>query len=419
MSFFGGLFERKVADATALTYGALDPGGQSKTGLSVNEMTAMRVSAVFGCCRVISEDIGKLPLKVIRETRDGSKSVATDHPLHRLLSRRPNEWQTSMEWRMTMMLHALLNKGGYSWINRSQTDGRVIELIPLMPHRVKVRQDSAWNVTYEVSDAVGHIATLGRQDVLAIHGLSWNGVSGLDLITQAREAIGLAIASEETQARLHGQGAKPGGLLTTTAVLTKEQIDRVKEQFALNYTGVQNAFKTMLLDNGLKFEPWSVTGVDGQHLETRKHQVEEICRFFRVFPQMISASSAIPTYASAESFFGAHVIHTLMPWVTLWEQAMLRDLFTEAEIFDGFEAKFMLQGLLRGSAEQRASFYGSGITNGWMTRNEVRRLEDLNPLPGLDEIITPMNMQPGAGGPSAEPDADEEDPSEDPKAAKK
>lgn len=393
MSLFGSLFEKKVADASALTYTALQMGPASKTGLPVNEMTALRVSALYGCCRVICEDIGKLPLIVQQERPNGAKRPALEHPLYRLLFRRPNEWQTSMEWRMTMLLHALLTHGGHSFINRNKETGAVLELVPLMPGNVRPRQLEDWTVVYDVSDARGTYATLQRSDVHVLRGLSWNGYTALNLVAQGREAIGLAMAAEETQARMHGNGAKPGGVLSTAAVLSPEQIARIKEQFAENYSGVANAFKTMLFDNGLKFEPWSMTGVDGQHIETRKHQVEEICRLMRVFPQMIGASSAIPTYASAESFFGAHVVHTLMPWASLWEQAMLRDLLTEGEVATGYEAKFQFEALMRGSAAERAAYYESAISRaGWMSRNEARRREDLDPLPGLDVILPPVGQ---------------------------
>lgn len=407
--FGGGDLETKVANADALTWTALDSGMRSKTGLSVNEATALRVSAVFGCCKLITEDVGKLPLKVIQEDRKGNKSVLYSHPLYRVLYRRPNEWQTSMEWRMTMLLHALLCKFGISYINRS-AKGEVLELIPLMPNNVTVRQLSDFSLVYDVSDSKGAIVTLDRTQVHVIHGMSWNGFSALDVIKQGTEAIGLAIAIEETQARMHGNGAKPGGVLSTSETLTVEQINRVKEQFASAYSGVGNAFKTVLLDNGLKFEGWNMDGVDGQHLETRKMQVEEICRLFRVFPQMIAAGTTTPTYASAESFFGAHVGHTLQPWVTLWEQAILRDLLTEEEVILGIEAKFMLQGLLRGSAEARSAFYTEAINAGWMTRNEARRLEDMNPIEGLDTILTPLNMSPNGAPPNTDPTPPTKDP---------
>jgi HK97 family phage portal protein len=403
VSFFGSLLgreESKVADASALTWSALFGGPRSKTGLSVTESNALRVAVVWACCRVICEDVGKLPLKLIQENDDGSKVVAKQRPLHRILSRRPNEWQTSMEWRMTMLLHALLKKGGYSFINRSVT-GEILELVPLMPGNVTPKQDSARRVFYEVRDGNGVITALAREQVHAIHGLSWDGLSALEVVQHGAEAIGLAMATEESQARLHGQGARPGGVISTDKTLTKDQVDRLKSQFADNYSGLENAFKTLLLDNGLKFDPWAMTGVDSQHLETRRHQVEEVCRFFRVFPSMIGYSDKATTYASAEAFFTAHVVHTLMPWVTLWEQAIARDLLTEEEQDAGLAPKFFLQGLLRGDAASRAEFYTSGITNGWMTRNEARRLEDMNPLPGLDTVLTPLNMG-GAPAPKAD-----------------
>lgn len=403
MSIFRSLFEKKVIDATALTWQAMLGSGSSKTGLSVTELTALRVTALYCCCRVITEDIGKIPLKLMREKADESKEVATDHPLHRVLSLRPNDWQTSMEWRGTMLLHALLCQGGYSFINRNERTGEVLELIPLMPGRVTPKQDAQWNLTYEVSDQAGKIATLRRDQVHSIHGMSWNGFSGLPVVSQGREAIGLAQATEETQARLHGQGARPGGIISTTAALTPEQTARIKAQFADNYSGVENAFKALLLDNGFKFEPWAMTGVDGQHLETRKFQIEEVARLFRVFPQMIGYTDKATTYGSAESFFGAHVVHTLMPWVANWEQAIARDLLTEAELREGYRPKFFLNALLRGDAAARSAFYESAVAKAcWMTRNEARKLEDLNPLPGLDDLLVPMNLQGGA--PKAAPD---------------
>jgi HK97 family phage portal protein len=397
MSFFSSLLgrddEQKVANADSLTWSALGMP-LSKTGLAVNELTALRVAVVWACCRVLTEDVGKLPLKLIKEDDTGAKRIAKEHPLHRIISRRPNEWQTSMEWRMTMLLHALLAKGGYSYVSRS-AKGEVLELIPLLPGNVEVRQDALRQVTYEVRGYNGQAMILRREDVHVLRGLSWNGVSGLSVVQQGAEAIGLAMAAEETQARLHSQGARPGGIVTTPNKLTKEQVDNLKKQFSEGYTGVANAFRTLLLDNGLEFKPWMMNGVDSQQLETRRHQVEEICRFFRVFPSMIGFSDKTATYASAESFFGAHVVHSLMPWVTLWEQAMERDLLTEAEIADGYQVQFKLQGLLRGDSKSRAEFYSSGITTGWMTRNEARKLEDLDPLPGLDKVLQPLNMTPG------------------------
>jgi HK97 family phage portal protein len=413
VSIFSWLMERKVADASALTWTELmGSSGASKTGLSVTEHTALKVATVYACCRVICEDIGKLPLKLYQEHEDGSKELARRHPLYQVLFRRPNPWQTSMEWRMTMLLHALLGKAGYSYINRSNS-GAVVELIPIMPGCITVRQSSGWEVSYEWNDtSSGRRIILPPENVHVLHGLSWDGLSALELIRQGQEAIGLSMAAEETQARLHGQGTRPGGIITTPNKLGPDAAANIKAFFQENYTGVQNSYKTLLLDNGLEFKPWAMTGVDSQHLETRQHQIAEICRLFRVFPSMVGFSDKAATYASAEAFFGAHVIHTLMPWVELWEQAISRDLLSDSEVSGGYHAKFVLQGLLRGDAKSRAEFYESAITRGcWMTRNEARRLEDLNPLPGLDEVLSPMNMQ--AGTDPKDSSADDPDDSED------
>jgi HK97 family phage portal protein len=415
MSLFGQLLRReptetKVADASDLTWTSLMGAPLSKTGATVNVDTALRVSVAWACCQVLCEDVGKVPLKLLQEDEAReSKEVARKHAVHKVISRRPNQWQTSMEWRETMLLHALLSKGGYSYINRG-ANGEVLELLPLMPGNVTPKQDSAWNVWYEVKDAKGKIADVPASRMHVVRGLSWNGVSGLDLMVHGAESLGLSMALEESQARLHGNGARPGGILTTSQTLTQTQIDRIKAQVATNYGGLANAFKTILLDAGLEFKPFAMTGVDSQHLETRRFQIEEICRFFRVFPAMVGFADKTATYASAEAFFTAHVVHSLQPWVTRWEQAIERDLLTEEEVDQlGYRPKFFLNGLMRGDAAARAAFYESAITKGcWMSRNDARRLEDMNPLPGLDEMLLPMNMQEGQK-PAGKQDSEDED----------
>lgn len=415
MSFLSRLLgfneERKLIDAGPLTWSELLGGATAaKSGIPVTELTALRTSVVWACCRVICEDIGKLPVRLMQEI-GREKRVAKEHPLHDVLSRRPNEWQTPMDYRAHMMIHALLAHGGYSLINRA-SDGSILELIPIQPGRILPRQDKQWRVTYEIRDAVGVVGVFDRSVIHSIHGPSWDGVTGLELIRYGAEAIGLAAALEESHARLHGQGARPGGTITTSATLNKEQIERIKGQFASSYGGVANSFKTLLLDNGLKFEPWTMTGVDSQHLQTRKFQIEEVCRFFRIFPSMVGYSDKTSTYASAESFLGAHVVHTLSPWVTRWEQAAERDLLSPDDRRKGFFVKFVMEGLLRGDHKTRAAFYESAVTRaGWMTRNEVRQLEDLNPIDGLDDILQPANT----GAPGGEPtDSNDVPPKDDP-----
>jgi HK97 family phage portal protein len=399
---FGGRSEGKVLDASALTWQSLF-GFPVKSGVSVNTDTALRQSTVFACTRVLSEGIAQLPLKLYQEREDGVKQLAKKHPLYTRLWRKPNDFQTSFEWRETMMFHAVLTQGGHSIISRNSR-GEVLEFLPVLPQRVRVIQDAKWNVAYEISDANGAIAMLPKSSVLHLKGPSWNGYSGLDAVVQAREAIGLGIATEESLARLYSNGARPSGLLSTDATLKQEQYDRIKKAFQEGYAGLQNAFKTIFLDAGMKYSQMSLSPVDSQTHESRKHQIEEICRFLRVFPQMIGYGDKTSTYASAEQFFMAHVTHSLMPWIERFEQVLAVQLLTEDELDQGFFPKFSVAALLRGDAKSRAEYYASGIVNGWMTRNEARKLEDLDPLDGLDKPLVPLNMG-VKGDPTTDPAA--------------
>ena len=407
--------ERKTVDASALTWTEiLGTGGASKTGAAVNLASVLRIATAWACCRVVSEDIGKIPIHLLQR-QEKRKRVAREHTVARILAE-PNEWQTSQEFRQTLTLHASLTHGGYAWINRAK-NGVILELVPLL--NVTPKQLRGNVLVFEVRDAQGTIATLRQEEVFRIQGLSWNGYTGLELIAQGREAFGLTIAAEETQSRLHSNGARPGGVITGPNPLTDDQVDRIRDQFAGKYEGLANAFKTLLLDNGLEFKPWMMTGVDAQHLETRRFQIEEVCRFFRVFPAMIGHSDKAATFASAESFFRAHVGHTLQPWIVRWEQAIARDLLLPGERRNGYFAKLDPRGLLRGDDTARSAFYKSAVLDGWMTRNEVRDLEDLDPLDGLDEPLTPTNMTTDpsgapAGAPAKGPSGDDEPADDDP-----
>lgn len=389
MGFWSRLFgrERKSAASPAELYALLTGGSPAKSGVAVTPGTALQVSTVLACCRVLAEGVAQLPFKLYRERADGGKEPARDHPLYRLLHRRPNEWQTSFEWREMMMIHAILTGNAYAAIVR--VDGRIVELIPLLPGQVAVEQAPDYTLRYRVTFADGQQSLWPRASILHLRGPSWNGYLGLDAVRLAREAIGLALTTEETHARLHSNGARPGGILTTDGVLDDTQITRIRASWEATQGGVANAMKTAILEGGLKWMPLAMSGVDAQHLETRKYQVEEVCRFLRVFPQMVGYSDKTSTYASAEQFFIAHVIHSLGPWLERVEQAVDRDLIGDE---DGLFAKFSTTALLRGDNASRAEFYASGITNGWLLRNEARRFEELDPLPGLDQPLVPLNM---------------------------
>lgn len=362
-------------------------GREAKSGVQVDPANALRVATVFGACRVIAEDVSKVPLGLYQDRSDGSKVKAVDHSLHEVLARRPNAWMTSMEFRETLTYHAVLCQGGFAVINR--VNGEVRELLPLVPGNVRVIRRADWSLVYEVAG----VGMLDQGQVLHVRGPSWTGTAGFELVRQATEAIGLAMVTEESQARLHANGTRGGGLLSTDQKLDKDRIDRIRSQWSDAYGGVTNAMRTMVLDAGMKFTQMSMTGVDAQHLETRKHQVEEICRFFRVHPTKLFLDTKSASYASMEQNAISHVQDTLLPWYTRWEQAIDRDLLSPAEVRAGFYAHHAVQGLLRGDSAARSAMYKSGINDGWMTRNEARSLEELNPLPELDKPLKPLNME--------------------------
>ncbi|MCW5704671.1 MAG: phage portal protein [Bradyrhizobium sp.] len=383
--------EVKTTDAGSLSWAGLFGQQNSRAGVSVNVDSALKVSTVFACLRVLADGIAQVPLKVYREEADGSKELAKDHPAYRLLSRRPNEWMTSFEFRQVMMFHAALLGNGCAYIGRIRGVPR--ELIPLVPGSFTIEQARDHTLTYRLTGPNGEVTVLPREDVFHLRGPSWTGAAGLDALQVAREAVGLAIATEETHAALHANGTQPGGVLSVKGSLNDAARARLKESWAQYQGGLANRFKTAVLDMDSTWTPLGMKGVDAEHLDTRRFQIEEICRDLKVFPQMVGYADKTATFASAEAFFLAHVIHTLNPWIENWEQSLARDLFPDE---DDIVAKFSMQGLLRGDNAARATFYASGITNGWLTRNEARRFEDLNPIEGLGEPLLPLNMSTSA-----------------------
>lgn len=365
----------------------------SASGRSVNWTTAVQCSVALACARVLSEGIAQLPFRLRRKTAEGSVEVV-DHPIVRLIERGPNAWSTWFEFVETLTFNAVLGHGGYAIISRS-SDGRVLELLPVPASVVRVERSSDWSLSYEFTLSYGtsqaRTIKLPKQNVLHVRGPSLDGFVGLDGIRVAQEAIGLALATEEAHARLHNNSVMPSGIYSVDGTLTKEQYERLAAFIESHFTK-EKRFRPMILDRSAKWQPLAMTGVDAQHLETRRFQVEEVCRAFRVLPIMVGHADKTATYASAEQMFIAHVVHSLMPWVRRWESVMNRDLLTEEEFSAGYYFDVSTQALLRGDAKTRADYFTKAIASGWMTRNEVREAEELNRLEGLDLPLTPLNM---------------------------
>lgn len=395
-----GILARSVAERksdTGTVESSLDLfrllGGWMTTssGASVSHKTALQVSAVFACARVIAEGIAQVPFKLYRQEGD-RKNPATDHPLYRVLYRKPNTWMTSFELRETMALHAVLTGDAIAFVNRDLR-GNIRELIPIPPGNVEVKQKSDYELVYKVTSPSGKVQDFPQQAIWHWRGPSWDAVVGLDAVRLAREAIGLAIATEASQARMQADGAAMTGLYSVDGNLTEDQYKSLRKYLDQEFYS-QKASRVKLLDRGAKFHPISMTGVDAQLLETRRYQVEEVCRNMRVFPIMIGhTGDKANTFASAEQMFLAHVVHTISPWYQRIEQSVECQLLTEKELDEGYFVKFTAAGLLRGSHKDRAEFYSRGLGAGgspaWMTQDEVRALEDMNPMGG-DAAVLPQ-----------------------------
>ncbi len=373
---------------------AFGAGGATKSGATVTTETALEVSAVLACVRVLAEGVAQVPWKLMRQT-DRKREEQRNHPLWMLLHRKPNRWQTSFAFRETLMLHALVGCRGAAFVFRSYTSiggpRRLAELILLDPARITEHVADDGTKTYTARGKNGSERTLTEADIWHIPGPSWDGHTGMPLIVKAREAIGLAMAAEETQANLHSKGVQTSGTYSVEGALNPQQYKDMKA-WVIKEFGAENKGAPMILDRGAKWLPTSMTAVDAQHIETRKHQVEEICRMFRVMPIMVGQADKAATYASAEQMFIAHLVHTLMPWYERIEQSADCNLLTDRELADGYYTLLEPTGMLRGSLKDTADYIVKLTQIGTITRNEGRELLDRNPIDGLDEPLTPMNL---------------------------
>lgn len=355
----------------------------TKSGASVSHSSALEVPVVLACARVIAEGLGQVPFKLYRQEGD-QMNAATDHPLYALLHRKPNGWMTSFELREVMGMHASMTGDAICFVNRLR--GQVREIIPINPSHVTWEQKADFSILYKVQAPTGSVQEFPQEAIWHVRGPSWDGVSGLDTVKLARESIGLAMATEQAHAKMHAEGSRVSGTYSIDGTLNDEQYKKMRAWLDKEYGGAQNAGKIMVLDRSAKFLPQTMTGLDAQHLETRKFQIEEICRAFRVMPIMVGYSDKTATYASAEQMFIQHVVHTLSPWYARFEQSAEVQLLTEAERRAGHFIKFNAAGLMRGSHKDRSEYFakalGSGGSPAWMTPDEVRALEELNPLGG-------------------------------------
>jgi len=360
--------------------------GGSTSGKVVNEKTAMQMTAVYSCVRILSEAIAGLPLFVYKYGEDGSKEKVLEHPLWRVLHDEPNPEMTSFVFRETMMNHLLLTGNAYAQIIRNAR-GEVIALYPLMPDRMAVDRDSQGRLYYryrknsddapEVSKNKQSDIIFAPSDILHVLGLGYDGLVGYSPIAMAKNAVGLAIAAEEYGAKFFANGAAPSGVLEHPGTI--KDPERIRESWQSTFGGSANSNKIAVLEEGLKYTPIAISPEQAQFLETRKFQINEIARIFRVPPHML-ADLEKSSFSNIEQQSLEFVKYTLDPWVIRWEQAMNKALLLDSEKRSMF-TKFNVDGLLRGDYASRMTGYATARQNGWMSANDIRELENLDRIP--------------------------------------
>ncbi|NTW70670.1 MAG: phage portal protein [Eubacteriaceae bacterium] len=348
--------------------------GSTTSGKTVNERTAMQTTAVYACVRILSETIASLPLHTYKNTVVG-KEKAIDHPLYHLLHNEPNPEMTSFVFRETLMGHLLLWGNAYAQIIRDGR-GKVVALYPLMPDKMVVDRTVSGELYFEYRKDTGTVI-LRKEEVLHIPGLGFDGLLGYSPIAMAKNAIGMAIATEEYGAKFFSNGANPGGVLEHPGVV--KDPTRIRESWNAVYQGSGNAHRVAVLEEGMKFQPIGIPPEQAQFLETRKFQTEEICRIFRVPPHLV-ASLDRATFSNIENQSISFVIHTIRPWLVRLEQSINKALFTDVEKKVYF-VSFIVDGLLRGDYASRMQGYSVGIQNGFLSPNDIRTLENMNLIP--------------------------------------
>ncbi len=382
----------RLLEPKAATFGPLDDfwyreiAGASASGISISPQMAMAISTVYACVRIISGTLAQLPLVVFQRTEDGGKERANAHPLFEVLHTQPNVRQTSFQFREMMMGHALLRGNGYAEIIPGAR-GFADQLVPLNPDRMKPSLADDGTIHYEYRRPDGRTQLFLQDEIFHLANISDDGVSGMSTVGLARNSFGLAKATEEHGSRFFSGGQTPGGVLKMDGKLSPEGHTRLRDSWKETHGGLQNTGSIAILEEGLEFQAMAMSNEDSQFLETRMFQVEEVASWFGVPLSLLQHTEKSTSWGTgiAQLTLG-FVIFTMQPWFTRWEQEIQQDLILDP---GRFFAQFVVEGLLKGDPETRSKFYNIMIRTGVYTRNEVRKLENLNPLDGLDDPLDP------------------------------
>ena len=364
-------------------------GAQSSAGMNVNEYTALTYSAIYCAISLISGTIATLPLRLIKE-KGKKRHNATEKPLYHVLHTKANPYMTAMTLREVLTAHALGWGNGYAEIVRNSL-GDVMRLWPITPNRVKpkIKDDE---LVYEIT-VDGEIMVLPRSQVLHVPGLGFDGFMGYSVVSLARESVGMGLAMEKFGASFFGQGAHPGIAVTHPGKLSEGAYKNLSGELSTKYAGLGKAHRLMLLEEGMKFEKVGISQEDSQFLESRVFQVQEVARWFGLPPHKLKEMTK-SSFSNIESEQISFVTESILPWLVRFEQNYNLQLLTDREVQQGFYFKHSVEGLLRGDSKSRGEFYRTMWSIGAITQNEIRGLEDMDPVDGGDELFVPLNVTP-------------------------
>ena len=374
-------------------------GRESRSGAVVTVDTALGQSVVLGCTRAIAEGVAQPDIRFYEGRKaDGRRIPLRGHYLQDILGWKPNPWQTSFEFRETVLFHVILTGNAFVFVNRVGIARKIKELIPIEPKRVEVKQLPDYSLQYKVTNDTGQAQVFGADSIWHLRGPSWSSWLGMDAVKMARDAIGLSITLEQGQAEFQKNGAQTSGVLSPKDKLSPERYQFLAAWLDKHLPGGERYGKPLIADDGATYTSTSMSAIDQQLIESRKHQIGDICRAFRVFPQMVGfAGDQAPTFASAEQFFIAHVVHTITPWATRFEQSAEINLLEPDEDVD---IRINLNRLMRGAAADRATYYSKGLGAGgspaWLTQADVREDDGLDWIEGTDKLPEPTNVAPVA-----------------------
>lgn len=401
---FPALFQRKSeSNATLELFRQIFGWRVTSSGVAVTLELALRTTVFLACARLIGQGLGQCPLELYRESPDGRKRTkAREHPLFDILFCKPNHWQTSYEFREMLGIHCSVAGNFYAFKNKLGREIR--ELLPLEPNRVKPKRETDGTLLYDVQALDGTTTTFAAEHIWHVRGPSWDGWRGLEMMRLASDAIGLANAIETSQAKYQQNGMQASGIYAVEGTLDEKQYEQIAKWIAKNHFGAEKTGVPMILDRNAKWTPLSGSAVDSQMIESRKFQIEEICRAMGVMPIMVGLADKTATFAGAEQMFLAHVIHCLSPWFERTEQSIGVNLLTDEERRGGLYANFDETALLRGVLKDMADFVTKLTNAGVFTRNDGRAVFNLDAIDGhgmdipLDPTKTPT--------PKTEPEKD-------------